>query len=98
MLTVVTLSGLIHKAIRPNENSVASPANFNSNVLATVAFDRKLLLFEGRFLQVVHINGTVLILFSQNSCMLPSEDVEWAFAYRNERIIRSELKTVEVSV
>jgi hypothetical protein len=77
---------------------MASPANFNSNVLATVAFNRKLLLFEGRFLQVVYIDGTVLILFSQNSCMLPSEDVEWAFAYRNERIIRSELKTVEVSV
>jgi hypothetical protein len=47
MLPVVALTGLIHKTVAPNEDCMPSPANFHSDILATMAFDGELLLIEG---------------------------------------------------
>ena len=50
MLAIVALSGLIHETVAPNEDCIPGPANFHSDILTTMAFDRKLLLIEGRIL------------------------------------------------
>lgn len=46
MFAIVALASLVHETIAPNEDCMPSPANFHSDILTTMAFDRKLLLIE----------------------------------------------------
>jgi hypothetical protein len=77
---------------------VSSSANFHSDLLASMALYREFLLVKRRVLDVVHVDSSVFFLLGQNTSVLPSKDVKRALADWHERVIRAELKPVEMPV
>lgn len=67
MLTVVAFVRAILVRVAPNQDRMAGPANFYSDLLATVALDHELLLVEQGVFKIINKHCPVLFLLSHDT-------------------------------
>jgi len=77
---------------------VSIDIDFHINVLAAVALDHELRLFEARTGQVVHIDSSLLFIVTEQLRVLPRKKVVRGLICWDCRVQRAELHSVELSI